>query len=168
MELEVRFTVFFTERSTHGAPAADSGMYNGSRKEPLMLTCASQVLTGATGSLGAHILQQLVSSPSVARVICLSRAQSHDDSLARLQESLRLRQLSLTQQQWGKVTSFSANVNEDRLGLSPDDYGYVVSHTTAIIHVCTVLFSIVGFALIVVHGIECVAGQFQHERRILR
>lgn len=92
------------------------------------------VLTGATGSLGAHILLQLVSSPLVSRVICLSRAKSKADSLTRLQDSLRLRRLVLSPAQWGKVESFAANVNEDQLGLSADEYAHILSETTAVIH----------------------------------
>ncbi|PCH34315.1 L-aminoadipate-semialdehyde dehydrogenase [Wolfiporia cocos MD-104 SS10] len=92
------------------------------------------VLTGATGSLGAHILRQLLFSPSVSRVICLSRAKSHADSLERLKESLRTRRLHLTPEQWERIESYAVNVNEDQLGLSADEYAYVVSQTTSIIH----------------------------------
>ncbi|KAI0726890.1 L-aminoadipate-semialdehyde dehydrogenase [Fomitopsis betulina] len=92
------------------------------------------VLTGATGSLGAHILHQLLASPVVERVICLSRANSNEDSLARLRESLKTRRLRLTDEKWKKVESYAANVNEDRLGLSSPDYESVVSKTTAVVH----------------------------------
>ncbi|KZT08698.1 L-aminoadipate-semialdehyde dehydrogenase [Laetiporus sulphureus 93-53] len=92
------------------------------------------VLTGATGSLGAHILQQLVSLPSISRVICFSRAKSHADSLARLQESLAIRRLTLSPEEWTKVESFAANVNEDRLGLSSDVYLNLLSEVTTVIH----------------------------------
>ncbi|OSX67090.1 hypothetical protein POSPLADRAFT_1128883 [Postia placenta MAD-698-R-SB12] len=92
------------------------------------------VLTGTTGSLGAHILSQLVSSPSVQRVVCLSRAKSHDDSLARVKESLQTRRLSLSPEQWAKVESFAVDVNEDRLGLTESEYAHVLSQTSAVIH----------------------------------
>jgi len=92
------------------------------------------VLTGATGSLGAHILQQLASSPNVSKVICLSRAQSHAESLERVKASLETRRLSLTPEEWLKVDSLAANVNEDRLGLTPEEYAQIVQQATAIVH----------------------------------
>lgn len=94
-----------------------------------------QVLTGATGSLGAHILQQLVSSQSVSKVICLSRAKSHAESLARVQESLQLRQRHLSAAEQAKVLSFAANVNEDQLGLTSTEYEILRSEATTVIHV---------------------------------
>ncbi|ORY34306.1 putative L-aminoadipate-semialdehyde dehydrogenase [Naematelia encephala] len=92
------------------------------------------ILTGATGSLGAHILDQLVSSPQVARVICLSRAKSHEDSLRRVQESLALRERTLTAEASGKITSFAADVNRPDLGLTPEEVETLRTHATAIIH----------------------------------
>lgn len=62
-------------------------------------------LTGATGSLGAHILHQLVVRPEVAKVICLSRASTHAESLVRIQKSLAERSLSLSPEASGKITS---------------------------------------------------------------
>ncbi|KAH9923666.1 L-aminoadipate-semialdehyde dehydrogenase [Fomitopsis serialis] len=94
----------------------------------------SCVLTGATGSLGAHILHQLVSFPSVERVVCLSRAKTNEDSVTRLQESLKSRRLQLSGEQWKKVESFAADVNEDHLGLSSGAYEHIVSQATAVIH----------------------------------
>jgi thioester reductase-like protein len=94
-----------------------------------------QVLTGATGSLGAHILQQLVSSRSVSKVICLSRAKSHAESLSRVQDSLQLRRLALSVDEQDKIESLAANVNEDKLGLTEAEYAHVRSQATAVIHV---------------------------------
>ncbi|GBE77228.1 putative three-domain protein [Sparassis crispa] len=92
------------------------------------------VLTGATGSLGAHILQQLVSLPNVTKVVCLSRANSHAESLERLRHSLDLRRLSLMQEQWIKVESFAANINEDKLGLTEDEYASILTQATTVVH----------------------------------
>ena len=98
-----------------------------------------QVLTGATGSLGGHILQRLVSSPSVSKVICLSRAKSHAESLSRVQDSLHHRRRVLSVDEQDKIESLAANVNEDKLGLTEAEYARVQSQATAVIHVC-VLF----------------------------
>lgn len=94
------------------------------------------VLTGATGSLGAHILDQLTRRPTIARVICLSRAASDADSLVRLQASLQQRQRTLAPEAWSKVLSLAADVNNsDRLGLaSAETYEMIRASATAIVH----------------------------------
>lgn len=94
------------------------------------------VLTGATGSLGAHILDQLTRRPSIARVICLSRASSDVESFERLQASLLQRQRTLTPEAWSKVLSFAADVNNsNHLGLaSTETYEMIRTSVTAIIH----------------------------------
>lgn len=92
------------------------------------------VLTGATGSLGAHILDQLVRRPDVSRVICLSRAKSHQDSLLRVQESLSQRLRMLTPEGESKIVSYAADVNRPDLGLSAEEYEGLRQESTAVIH----------------------------------
>ncbi|KAK0193418.1 L-aminoadipate-semialdehyde dehydrogenase [Armillaria mellea] len=72
------------------------------------------LLTGATGSLGAHILSQLTASPSVRKVVCLSRAESHAASLERIRQS--------------------ANANEPLFGLTDGEYGALRDEVTDVIH----------------------------------
>lgn len=90
------------------------------------------VLTGATGSLGAHILAQLCASPAVRKVICLSRANSHAESLVRVRDSLKSRKLCLSDE--SKVESYAANVNVSNLGLSNQEYESIRDQATIIIH----------------------------------
>ncbi|KAH7098977.1 L-aminoadipate-semialdehyde dehydrogenase [Auriculariales sp. MPI-PUGE-AT-0066] len=93
------------------------------------------LLTGASGSLGAHILKQLVDVPSVKTVICLSRATSHADSLARVKQSLLERKLQLDEAVIGeKVESYASNANDDNIGLSQQEYDSVQKRVTAVIH----------------------------------
>ncbi|WVQ83357.1 hypothetical protein IAT38_005496 [Cryptococcus sp. DSM 104549] len=92
------------------------------------------VLTGATGSLGAHILDQLVRRPDVRKVVCLSRAKSHDDSLQRVQDSLSQRLRILSPESEAKIVSFAADVNREDLGLASEEYETLRTETTAVIH----------------------------------
>ncbi|KAK0470220.1 L-aminoadipate-semialdehyde dehydrogenase [Desarmillaria tabescens] len=89
------------------------------------------LLTGATGSLGAHILSQLTASPLVRKVICLSRAKSHAESMERIRESITARKVSIDE---SKVTSYAANANEPLLGLTEEEYGAVRDEVTDVIH----------------------------------
>lgn len=89
------------------------------------------VLTGATGSLGAHILDQLARRPDVDTIICLSRAKDDVESLSRVQRSLELRQRSVPA---SKIVSYAADVNRPDLGLCSEVYEHIRSSATVIIH----------------------------------
>ncbi|SJK99612.1 related to LYS2  len=89
------------------------------------------LLTGATGSLGAHILSQLTASSSIRKVVCLSRAKSHDGSLERIRESVTARKVSVDE---AKVTSYAANSSEPLLGLTEEEYGALRDEVTDVIH----------------------------------
>ncbi|CAK5267785.1 unnamed protein product [Mycena citricolor] len=105
------------------------GRHSGTRQR----ADASRVvlLTGASGSLGAHILHQLVLSPSVQRVVCLSRAESHEDSLRRIQESMAARKLPDPS---AKLQSLAGNANEPLLGLTEQEYQSLCEEVTDVIH----------------------------------
>lgn len=92
------------------------------------------VLTGTTGSLGAHILDQLTRRPEVSKVICLSRARSHADSEKRVSDSLAQRLRSLTPEAQSKIISYAADVNRVDLGLTSQEYAYIRDNATSVIH----------------------------------
>lgn len=123
-----------TERSNGGPPQAQN---NNTVKSDDNIGGETVVLTGATGSLGAHILDQLTRQPAVARVICLSRAPSDAAARARLQASLQQRRRTLAPAAWAKVAAFAADVNDSsgRLGLaSAATYDMLRAEATAIVH----------------------------------
>jgi thioester reductase-like protein len=71
------------------------------------------LLTGVTGSLGAHVLNTLLQYPNIEKVYCLNRgAEPH----ARTIESLKLRGLNVSLE---RVESFSADLTRADLGLEP-------------------------------------------------
>lgn len=108
-------------------PAHPKEVINGSTGEVV-------VLTGATGSLGAHILVQLLRKPEVHKVICLSRAESDKDSLQRIHDSLSRRLCSIDDKSRDKIVSYAADVNVPNLGLTPEVYDTLRREATAIIH----------------------------------
>ena len=89
------------------------------------------VLTGATGGVGAHLLAQFSSCPDVSKVICLSRAKSHAESLDRVTASLGSRALSADMT---KVVSYAGDANQPLLGLTPAEYADVRDSVTVVIH----------------------------------
>lgn len=92
------------------------------------------VLTGATGSLGAFILENLVNRSEVVRVICLSRGSSHQESLSRVHASLAQRQRNLSPEALEKIMSFAADVNRPDLGLEPEQLEMIRIQATAYVH----------------------------------
>jgi thioester reductase-like protein len=72
------------------------------------------LLTGVTGSLGAHVLAQLLQVPGIEKIYCLNRgAEPH----ARTLESLKLRGLPAPD---ARVQSFSADLTRPDFGLGPE------------------------------------------------
>ncbi|KAL4744008.1 hypothetical protein BDV11DRAFT_210719 [Aspergillus similis] len=95
------------------------------------------VVTGATGSLGAHIVAQLVRTERVHKVYCLVRASSPLSALQRVRQSLHARFLlsSLTPDIERKIVALPADLsNSVRLGLPEDVYEKIISSVTAIMH----------------------------------
>lgn len=86
------------------------------------------ILTGSTGSLGSYILDRLVRSESVERVICLNRTGS---GAARQAASHSSRGLT---GDFTKVCFMETNFAKNQLGLEEGAYQELTSRTTHIIH----------------------------------
>lgn len=93
------------------------------------------VLTGATGSLGAHIVDQLRRKPTVSQIICLNRASNHQEASKRTQASLEARGLPpLLANDSTEVISLAAELDKPHLGLSPQQYDDIANKVTCVIH----------------------------------
>ena len=86
------------------------------------------VLTGSTGSLGSYLLDSLLASPQVSKVICLNRGTHGKDRQKTVNAS---RGLTID---WGDRVSFMTTVlSQPRLGLSSSDYDILVKEASFII-----------------------------------
>ncbi|KAJ5747040.1 NRPS-like protein biosynthetic cluster [Penicillium nucicola] len=95
------------------------------------------IVTGATGSLGAHVVVQLAQSICVNTVYCLVRATSTASARRRVQQSLRARGLSytLTPAQAQKIIVLPADLgNSNRFGMDEASYTMLVESVTGVIH----------------------------------
>ncbi|PWY67834.1 NRPS-like enzyme [Aspergillus eucalypticola CBS 122712] len=95
------------------------------------------VVTGATGSLGAHIVAQLAQMDHVKTIYCLVRAGSREAAFRRVRQSLRARGLSsiLSPATEHKIISLPADLaNPVRLGLDEGVYNRLVQSVTAVMH----------------------------------
>ena len=106
--------------------------------KPMTTTSTSNivVVTGATGSLGAHVVAQLVKKSEVTEVCCLVRASSQDNATNRVLLSLGdralLHQLSPKLRQ--KITAYPSNFSKLDLGLNKDTYSRLQQGVSSVIH----------------------------------
>ena len=87
------------------------------------------VLTGATGTLGAHILAQLFHHPEVRSVYCLVRGENPKE---RVLQALKQRELSIPDPTLLKA--MKSDLSKPDLGLSPEMYQELQNQTTTVIH----------------------------------
>ncbi|KAF9884352.1 hypothetical protein FE257_001865 [Aspergillus nanangensis] len=95
------------------------------------------VVTGSTGSLGAHIVAQLTQTDRVRTIYCLVRADSPLSALQRVRQSLHARGLShhISPAAERKIVALPADLsNPLRLGLGEAAYKQVVQTATTVIH----------------------------------
>ena len=87
------------------------------------------VLTGSTGSLGAHILTLLLTRSDVRKVYCLVRGENPQ---GRVLEALRKRGLSVPDTT--RLVALTGDLSRSDLGLSPAIFTKLQSETTCIVH----------------------------------
>ncbi|PVH75981.1 acetyl-CoA synthetase-like protein [Cadophora sp. DSE1049] len=94
------------------------------------------VLTGATGGLGAHILNALQNDSSVNRIVCLVRAADSTEARKRVSESLTKRKLPPLPAQGSedKIWCIPVQLGDPQLGISTEVIGTLKENTTHIIH----------------------------------
>jgi carbohydrate kinase (thermoresistant glucokinase family) len=95
------------------------------------------IVTGATGSLGAHVVVQLAQSDLVSTVYCLVRATSRNSARRRVQQSMRARGLSYTlaPAYERKIIALPADLgNSNHLGMDESSYNMLVGSVTSVMH----------------------------------
>jgi thioester reductase-like protein len=95
------------------------------------------VLTGATGLLGAHLLDVLLQSSNIEKVTCLVRAKDAEDATERVAQSLKSRGLTPMQTEDGRKASLvclPSTLSNDRLGLGEADWQRIAEETSLIVH----------------------------------
>jgi thioester reductase-like protein len=97
-------------------------------------TCV--VVTGATGSLGAHLVAQLVLRDDVSEVCCLVRAGSGASARQRVFQSLRERALydGLSAEHHRKITCHASDFSKPLLGLDESLYQKLAGKITCTVH----------------------------------
>ncbi|KAK3722537.1 hypothetical protein LTR37_002529 [Vermiconidia calcicola] len=93
------------------------------------------VLTGATGALGTHVLDQLRRHEAVHKIYCLVRGSDVHAATERINKALRERELScLDASSSGKVVVLQAKLRDSKLGLEDRIYRQMALEATIIMH----------------------------------
>lgn len=95
------------------------------------------LLTGATGSLGAHVVKVLCETRTVKGIIALVRTNANGNepnARERLQGSLEERGIVLSDAAWSKINLLTWTPGSDLLGLSRAEYDSLASRVTHILH----------------------------------
>ncbi|KAI3338233.1 BcPKS17, polyketide synthase [Ustulina deusta] len=91
------------------------------------------LITGATGSLGCHLVQRFAELPNIRTVICLNRC-SITDAVTRQEQALQTRGIHLSAGAISKLKVFQTDTSSANLGLTESDYEYITHNTTYIVH----------------------------------
>ncbi|KAK4038293.1 hypothetical protein C8A01DRAFT_37750 [Parachaetomium inaequale] len=93
------------------------------------------LVTGATGSLGSHLVQKLAENPVVAQVVCLNRRSGSGLSPdKRQQEAFLSRGIALSPGARAKLRVLETDTSQAQLGLPPHEYAWLVQHGTYVVH----------------------------------
>lgn len=135
------------ERGEHDTILAMLEQYKGQiqRRNPQLSQGVAQggiakhtvVLTGSTGSLGAHLVHQLALISDVETIICLNRAKNNDDARKRTDESLLTRGLAnldhLASLTHTEILCLAADLVKPKLGLDAVSWKLVFNKATCVI-----------------------------------
>ncbi|KAI9685149.1 MAG: putative NRPS-like protein biosynthetic cluster [Bathelium mastoideum] len=91
------------------------------------------IVTGATGSLGAHLVAHLAARQNVERIYCLVRAPNYDVALTRIERSLQDRGV-YAGLPMNKIVATPSSLGDAKLGLEDHLYNELASKVTSVIH----------------------------------
>ncbi|KAK8055200.1 fusarubin cluster-polyketide synthase [Apiospora rasikravindrae] len=91
------------------------------------------LVTGATGSLGGHLVYHLAQRPDVREVVCLNR-ENRLEPYARQYQAMRDKGIRFPDALKPKLLVLQTDVTRPRLGLPADTYEALAGRVTTIIH----------------------------------
>lgn len=90
------------------------------------------ILTGATGSIGAHTLAQVLANPEISKVYCLVRGEN---PMQRILDSLKERRLELPASSLAKIVAFAGDLSKPSFDLSSATYTQMKKEVSLIVHI---------------------------------
>ncbi|KAI1465201.1 uncharacterized protein F4812DRAFT_466638 [Daldinia caldariorum] len=91
------------------------------------------LITGATGSLGSHLIARLAELTDITRIVCLNRRRGTDPE-ERQKKALIKKGIPLSDRAISKLSVFETDMSKPYLGLPIGDYQNIVDKVTHIVH----------------------------------
>ena len=91
------------------------------------------VVTGATGSLGSHLVADFAENSGVKTVVCVNR-RSNTPVETRQAEAFSSRGIELSASASAKLRVLETDTSKPQLGLEADEYTWLTQHGTHIVH----------------------------------
>jgi len=91
------------------------------------------LITGATGSLGSHLVAHFVQLPNVKTVVCLNRRSNQEPKL-RQEQALVSKGIVISPEGHSKLQVFESDMGKPMLGLPGDDYESLLNTVTHVVH----------------------------------
>lgn len=118
----------YSKASDRGASTASAAPNTPSNEEVI-------VLTGATGALGAHVLQLYRRSPTTTKIYCLVRGADTAAATGRVSKSLQQRGFPALDKSDTKIEILPSRLSDARLGLDDAVYETLANKVTTIMHI---------------------------------
>ncbi|KAI0973119.1 hypothetical protein F4678DRAFT_427984 [Xylaria arbuscula] len=103
------------------------------RTRTIPSSAAVIIVTGATGSLGTHLVQQFAEDPGVSSVVCINRRSSIAAD-QRQEDAFNSRGIALSPNARKKLRVFESDTTKPYLGLPPAEYSWLAENGTHIVH----------------------------------
>ncbi|KAI8961031.1 hypothetical protein F5Y11DRAFT_367017 [Daldinia sp. FL1419] len=91
------------------------------------------LITGATGSLGSHLVAQFAELADVTRIVCLNRRKGNNPE-ERQKQALVKKGIFLSSAAISKISVFETDMSKSNLGLPVEDYRNITREVTHIVH----------------------------------
>ena len=118
------------------------------------------LVTGGTGSVGSHLVSQLLARSDVSTVICLNRPVRRQGAWNRQLAAFTTRKLRIEENQiQEKLQVFATDISNQRMGLTDGEYNGILRSVTHVVHNAWPMSGIRP-----VHGFEA---QFQVMRNLI-
>ena len=104
------------------------------------------LITGATGFLGSHILEQVLCRPEYSgrQIVCLVRCTSAEHGEQRLRTVMR--QYGLHSNQWHRTTIVPCDLARERMGLPDGIYKYLADNVSEVYHLAATVNMMADYA----------------------
>jgi thioester reductase-like protein/malonyl CoA-acyl carrier protein transacylase/SAM-dependent methyltransferase len=94
---------------------------------------ATVLVTGATGSLGSHLVEQLANHPDLTTIVCINRPSSMPVE-KRQEDAFSSRGIELPPGACKKLRILEADTSLPHLGLASHEYKWLQEHGTHVVH----------------------------------